>query len=158
MDWEQEAKMEYVSGGTSYRKLAEKYNTTLAVIRSLAKRDGWVKLRTQAQHKADTKTVCAVANAAAKVDTSVQQAALKLLAAFERSVAAMDIEVMPPQMLKDYGAALKSIQAVIDSRPTELDIKEQQARIDKLRHEADRDLEAKAPISISLEGVEQYAE
>ena len=67
MDWDREgAKAEYIAGDTSYRKLAEKYNVTLSVLRSVAQHEGWVKLREQARHKANTEIVKSVGKTKAK--------------------------------------------------------------------------------------------
>ena len=42
---------EYIGGGTSYRKLCEKYNVSLMVLKTRAKREEWPKLREEVKHK-----------------------------------------------------------------------------------------------------------
>ena len=46
---------DYINGGGSYRKLAEKYGITLATIRRRAEAENWIKLREEHQHKINTK-------------------------------------------------------------------------------------------------------
>lgn len=46
---------DYINGGGSYRKLAEKYGVKFASLRACAKREDWPKLREEQQHKISTK-------------------------------------------------------------------------------------------------------
>ena len=96
VDWES-AKAEYIAGGTSYRKLAEKYGVTLAVLRSVAQREEWVKLRTQAQHRANTEIVRSVSKKKAKktVDKLKRVSDLtdKLLDKLEQAINELDIQL-----------------------------------------------------------------
>ena len=96
MDWES-VKAEYIAGGTSYRKLAEKYNVTLAALRSVAQREEWVKLRTQAQHKANTEIVRSVGKKKAKktVDKLKRVSDLtdKLLDKLEQAIEELDVQL-----------------------------------------------------------------
>ena len=96
MDWES-AKAEYIAGGTSYRKLAEKYGVTLAVLRSVAQREEWVKLRTQAQHRANTEIVRSVGKKKAKTTVDklkrVSDLTDKLLDKLEQAIKELDIQL-----------------------------------------------------------------
>lgn len=47
---------DYINGGGSYRKLAEKYGITLATLRVQAERENWPDLKKDQQHKTSTKT------------------------------------------------------------------------------------------------------
>lgn len=47
---------DYINGGGSYRKLAEKYGITLATLRVQAERGNWPELKKEQQHKISTKT------------------------------------------------------------------------------------------------------
>ena len=49
-------KNDYINGGGSYRKLAEKYGVKFASLRSRAEKESWTKLREEQQHKTSTKT------------------------------------------------------------------------------------------------------
>ena len=46
---------DYINGGGSYRKLAEKYGITLATLRVQAEREKWPDLKKDQQHKTSTK-------------------------------------------------------------------------------------------------------
>jgi transposase-like protein len=61
IDWEQ-IKAEYLMGGTSYRKLAEKYGITFTVLSRRAKREQWRVLLVNARDKAETKVIQKIAD------------------------------------------------------------------------------------------------
>lgn len=64
IDWNA-IRAEYIGGGTSYRKLCEKYGISFEVLKIRAKNEKWPDLRTQAEHKATTRATQKVAEAAA---------------------------------------------------------------------------------------------
>ena len=43
MDWDK-IKAEYIAGGTSYRKLAKKYEVSFDILKNVAVKEGWFKL------------------------------------------------------------------------------------------------------------------
>ena len=133
-DWAK-IRREYIKGGTSYRKLAAKYGIPRSNIERKGREEKWSDLKSQANCRSMAKTVDAVSDLNADVDSNVHDAALDLLAAFRKSVKGE--KDMSAAQLKDYGAALKSIQTVLTNGPTELDIREQEARIANLRRQAD---------------------
>lgn len=133
-DWAKIRK-EYIKGGTSYRKLAAKYGVPLGTLYDKARNERWVDAKKQCHDKTIAKTVDDAADKAGAVGSSVHDAAMALLDAFQASVQAASGDLSANQ-LKDYGAALKSIQAVLTNGPTALDIREQEARIEKLRRDA----------------------
>lgn len=53
VDWEK-IKAEYLQGGISYRKLAEKHGISLGSLRYHAEKDEWIKQREEIEHKAST--------------------------------------------------------------------------------------------------------
>lgn len=63
-DWNA-IRAEYIGGGTSYRKLAEKYGVSFMVLKTRAKKESWPELRTQAEHEASTRATQKAAEAAA---------------------------------------------------------------------------------------------
>ena len=176
MDWEK-IKAEYIAGGTSYRKLAEKYEITLAVLRNVAEREEWVKLKAQAQHKINTKIVDSVSKKEAKkaVDKLKRVSDLtdKLLDKLEQAIEELDIQlykdvvrvkeieynnkqrpdkptketiheeekviehktIIDRSGLKAIASSLRDIKE-IQMLKSELDKREQEARIKKLQMEA----------------------
>lgn len=74
IDWNA-IRAEYIGGGTSYRKLAEKHQVSFMVLKTRAKKEDWPGLRTQAEHKASTEATQKTAEAAA--DNAVLAADIK---------------------------------------------------------------------------------
>lgn len=114
MDWNK-IKAEYIAGGTSYRKLCEKYGVKLSELRNVAEKEEWVKLKARAQHKLNTKIIESVSNKEAKnaVDklTRVSDLTDKLLDKLEQAIAELDI-----QLYKDV-VKTKVIEYNHDLRP-----------------------------------------
>ena len=96
MDWKR-IKAEYIAGGTSYRKLAEKYKVKLSALRNVAEKEKWVELKTQAQHKTNTKIVDSVSEKEAEkaVDKLARVSDLtdKLLNKLEQAIEELDIQL-----------------------------------------------------------------
>ena len=132
MDWKR-IKAEYIAGGTSYRKLAEKYKVKLSALRSVAEREKWVDLKAQAQHKTDTKIVDAVSDQNADKATKIIDVADKLL---DRISTIIDT-VHDTQGIKHISSALKDIKE-IKGYKSSADMREQEARIAKLQKEAEK--------------------
>ena len=155
MDWKQ-LKREYIAGGTSYRKLAAKYNANLSVLKRIARDEDWVGLREQCKSKAATKIVEIESDKQANRMKRLLDVSDKLLQAVEDAVDAFQTG----ELLLDKGA-LKSLSGTIkdikdiQSIKSELDIEEQKARIAILKKQAaadeavDRDI--KVVISTELE-------
>jgi len=74
IDWNA-IRAEYIGGGTSYRKLAEKHQVSFMVLKTRAKKEDWPGLRTQAEHRATTEATQKTAVAAA--DNAVIAADIK---------------------------------------------------------------------------------
>lgn len=135
MDWNK-LKAEYIAGGTSYRKLAEKYKdegVTFDNLKNIAVKEGWAKLKEQAKDKATTKMVDTIAKDISKKSVKIDDVADKLL---DKIVDLLDaLEVADSQTIKHCTSALKDIKDIKGIK-SKLDIREQEARIDKLRKEA----------------------
>lgn len=129
MDWNK-IKAEYISGGTSYRKLADKYDVSFNTIQGIAKQEKWVELRNQAKDKSTTKMVNSIAKDIAKNAVKINTVADKLL---DKIVTLLDeLEVADSQTIKQCTSALKDIKDIKGVK-SDIDLKEQEARIDKLR-------------------------
>ena len=138
MDWNK-LKAEYIAGGTSYRKLAEKYKdegVTFDNLKNIAVKEGWAKLKEQAKDKATTKMVDTIAKDITKKSVKIDDTADKLL---EKIVGLLDrFPLLDSQTIKQCTSALKDIKDIKGIK-SEIDIREQNARIDKLRKEIDSD-------------------
>lgn len=178
MDWKR-IKAEYIRGGTSYRKLAEKYGVSFSTLRKVAAKEKWTELRNKAGAKADTKIVDSVSDKEAKkaIDklSRVSDLTDKLLDKLEQAIEELDIQlykdvvktkeieynhdlrpdkptketiherekvievksIVDRSGLKAIASSLRDIKE-IQMLKTELDKKEQEARIAKLQKEAEK--------------------
>ncbi len=181
MDWNK-IKVEYIAGGTSYRKLAEKYGVSPSTLRKVAAKEQWTELRNKARTKRDSKLVDAIGNKEAKkaVDKLARVSDLtdKLLDKLEQAIGELDIQlykqvtktkeieynnekrpdkptketiheeekvievktVIDRSGLKAIASSLRDIKE-IQMLKSELDKKEQEARIAKLEKEAEKNID-----------------
>lgn len=126
-------KAEYIAGGTSYRKLAEKYEVKLSALRSVAEREKWVELKAQAQHKANTKIVDAVSDIEADRAAKIIDVADKLL----DKISEVIDKVHDTKGIKNISSALKDIKEIKGIKSS-ADMREQEARIAKLQKDAEK--------------------
>ena len=96
MDWKR-IKAEYIAGGTSYRKLAEKYGVSPTTLTKVAGREGWVEARQQADIKKTSKIVDSVSEKEAQkaIDklSRVSDLTDKLLDKLEQAIEELDIQL-----------------------------------------------------------------
>lgn len=134
MDWNQ-IKAEYIAGGTSYRKLAKKYGVSFSTLRNIAIREKWTDLREQASNKSVTKLVESIGEQNGTYTVSINDVADQLLAKITELMAQ---EGLTTQGIKHLTSAIKDIKDVKGIK-SDIDLKEQNARIDKLRKEIEAD-------------------
>lgn len=148
-DWKK-IKAEYIAGGTSYRKLAKKYDVSLTTLQRYATKEKWTDLRQQAEAKADTKIVNSVSQKQADRASKIIDVADKLLDKISETVAAMDIT--DTQGLKHLTSALKDLKEIKGFK-SDADMREQEARIAKLQKEAEEDdTDSKKEVVVTIEG------
>ena len=146
-DWKK-IKAEYIAGGTSYRKLAKKYNVSLTTLQRYATKEKWTDLRQQAEVKTDAKIVDSVSKKqAARADKIIDVADMLLDKITE--LAAMG--VTDTQGLKHLTSALKDLKEIKGFK-SEADMREQEARIAKLVKEATASDDTTNEIAITIEG------
>lgn len=157
MDWSK-LKAEYIAGGTSYRKLAKKYEkdgVTFDNLKNVAVKEGWAKLREQAKNKATTKMVNSVAKDIAKNSIKINDVADKLL---DKIADLLDVsEFVDSQVIKQCTSALKDIKDIKGIK-SDIDLREQEARIDKLRKDAMADEEDTDVVVTMGEEADKYAD
>ena len=142
MVWEK-IKAEYIAGGTSYRKLAEKYGLTLGELRGVAQKEKWVQLRAQAEHKANTKIVNSISKQKAAKADKINDVADKLL---DKIAEVMDV-VTDTQGIRHLASALKDIKDIKGVK-SDADLREQEARIAKLQKDAEKEDDTTKEIEI----------
>jgi transposase len=148
-DW-QKIKTEYITKGTSYRKLAEKYGIHYKTIAERGKAEGWIELRSQHTHNILTKTLeCDTEQKVSRAEKLNEAADLLL----ERVVALVgngDPRDMDTQGMRHISGVLKDLKEIYMVR-SDADMREQEARIDKLRREAQKE-EQNHEVTIVIEG------
>ena len=146
-DWKR-IKAEYVAGGTSYRKLAEKYKVSLTTLQRIAKKENWIGLRQQAETKTETKIVDSVSEKNANRASKIISVADKLL---DKISEIIDDVVTDTQSIKHLTSALKDLKEIKGFK-SDADMREQEARIAKLEKEATATEDTTKEIAITIEG------
>ena len=134
-DWAK-IKAEYIADqSATFRSLASKYDVSKDVIWKRAKKENWIELR---RRKID-KTATAVVDACA---TKEAEKAIKFYEAADKAMEIIMLKLGDPeigtQSLKYLTSAMKDL-AAIKGLQTDAERREQEARIAKLRREAERE-------------------
>lgn len=154
MDWKK-IKAEYIAGGTSYRKLCEKYGASLTTLQRIAAKENWIGLRKQAEIKTESKIVDSVSDQNAMKAVDINSVTDKLLKRIEYIID--NAEVLDSQSIKHFTSAIKDIKE-IKGYKTELDLKEQKARIARLEKEAMGEEQESKDINVVIsDGLEEYS-
>ncbi|MBP3555763.1 MAG: hypothetical protein J6K63_08985 [Clostridia bacterium] len=153
-------KAEYMAGGTSYRKLADKYDVSIRSLQRRASKEKWVDLRQQTVDKAAAKIIDAVSTQQARRYQRLQDVTDKLLDKLEGIVERVCLEemVLDKYTMKQITGALKDIKD-IQSIKSPIDLEEQKARIAKLQHDAEQDDDSASIIEVTFNaGPEEWNE
>lgn len=130
MDWNK-LKAEYIAGGISYRKLAEKHGVSFNTLKTIAIRENWTDLRQQADNNTTTRIVESVIEENTKHTEGIYEVADKLL---DKISEMMEQEGLTTQSIKHLTSAIKDIKDIKGIK-SDIDLKEQNARISKLQKE-----------------------
>ena len=151
MDWTK-LKAEYIKGGTSYRKLADKYKVPFGTLRNVAAKEKWRELRDKTRLKTDTKLTDAVSKEQTDRLVRIHKVADDLLKQIELIVSdfKFDDMLLDKQCLKQITGALKDIKD-IQSLKSPLDIEEQKARIENLRKQSQKE-DTVSEVTVTIEG------
>lgn len=174
VNWD-EIRNEYIQGGISYRALAEKYGVPKRTLEDRAKAEKWVELRRQCRDKTVAKTVEAIAKENAKTNKRINRLANQLMDKLEKAIVELDkktismkstLKTEQAEVTSEYRkvdmtveapvdragirqltAALKELKTILDVQ-SDMDKQEQQARIEKLRREAEPEQQGKSELII----------
>ena len=150
MDWNQIREDYITDETTSYRKLAAKYGVGLNALTKHAKDEDWVGQRKQLKDKTITKSIEKIsekqADRAADFITMTDTLAGKLAAALA------SVDPTDTQALRRIAASMRDL-AEMQGLKSDLDRQEQQARIDNLRKQADKDDHGEAAPTLVVEGL-----
>ena len=133
-DW-QAIKTEYITTDTSYRKLAQKFGVSYNAIGNRSRQEKWQDLRDQHLTKTMTKTVNAIGNKQADRAAKLIGVSDLLLNKVKSLLEADEELLVDTSIMKDVSIILKNLKDIQMIR-SEADLREQEARIDKLRKEA----------------------
>ena len=132
MDWKR-IKAEYIAGGTSYRKLAEKYGVSFNTLKTRAREEQWYELRQQKDHKTTTKVIESLSDKESEIDDKYYRLVDKLLDKAEATID--DVDKWHPTLLKEMATTMKYLKECKGIK-SDADAREQEARIKKLQMEA----------------------
>ena len=183
MDWNRIRK-DYIAGKGSYRELSAKYGVPLRTLADRAKAENWVQLRKQARDKAVTKTIENVADSNSRIDSRIYNAADRLLGILEKSMDELDAAVITKRFkiktdakeittefrsidrerqapidragIRQLTQSLAELKGILDVRGG-LDRQEQEARIEKLRREAEKDTDTGTEFAVELGEADAWA-
>lgn len=179
-DWSK-IKTEYITTDTSYRKLAQKYGVSTTQICNVGREEGWVQLREQHLNNTVAKSVTAAERRKVAQAERMQNVADRLLDKLEKAVEELDLDVITvrEKFVTDSGerteeslftreggivdrdglrkvtAAMRDLKEVLQIR-TKLDEQEQEARIEKLRQEAQKKDDNREITVVISEEAEEY--
>ena len=133
-DW-QAIKTEYITTDTSYRKLAQKYGVNPTNIAKKASKERWVDERKKNASKTLSKTLNTIGNKQAERTAKLIGVSDLLLDRVKSLIEDTPEVLILPQNIKHISGVLKDLKD-IQMIKSEADLREQEARIDKLRKEA----------------------
>ena len=155
-DYWQDIKKEYITTNISYRALEKKYGINYKVIADKGKAEGWKELRSQHTHNTLTKILEDDIEQKVSSATRLETVADKVLDIIEAHIEALDPLEVDTQSLKHISGVLKDIKEVKKNRK---DLEEQDARIAKLRKEAEQeDTNTEVVITFGSGGKKEWAE
>lgn len=139
VDWAK-IKTEYVTDpNATYRELSQKYGVHYTNIAKKAKKEDWQQLRQQHINNVQTKAQTAVERKQVRRASRIDEAADMLLDKVMEFMAMSEDMSVNTQSMKHISGVLKDIKEIKGIK-SDADIQEQEARIAKLRREAEKDM------------------
>lgn len=156
IDW-QSIKTEYITTDTSYRKLAEKYGVSYNAIGNRSRQENWQDLRDQHLSKTMTKTMNAIGSKQAEQTAKLFGVSDLLLNKVKLLLEENEELLVDTSAMKDVSVVLKNLKDLLMIK-SESDLREQEARIEKLRKEAMVEKENNE-VKVTIVGeLEEYSE
>ena len=155
MDKWKRIKAEYAAGGISLRELSDKYGVSFSTIQKKSMEEKWGNLRKKSRRRAEEKLVDSLAEKEAKRAIDIVDVADKLLGKISEM---LEEGVYNTQNIKNLTSALKDLKEIKGFK-SEADMREQEARIAKLRREAEKEDNTETEFKVTLVGdLEKYSE
>ena len=162
-DWSeeiwQEIKTEFMTKGTSFRKLSEKYGPNKDTIWKRAKDEDWDRQRRQHSDNVQTKILEADTEQKVSRAEKLNEAAGMLLGLVMDRMVGDEPLPLDTQEMKHISGVLKDIKDILMIK-SKKDLEEQDARIAKLRREAEKEEDTNTEVTITFgsEGKKEWAE
>ena len=154
-DWAK-IKAEYIRGGTSYRKLAEKYGVSFSVMRKRAASEKWTDLRNKKGTKRDTEIVDKFASQEAKKAVDLADIAELLARKIQENIE-NGTYLISSKDAYYASSAMRNLRELSREKAVR-DCEEQLARIDKLRKEAKAEEENKEIKVVIADDLKDYSQ
>ena len=155
VDWNA-IKSDYIAGGTTYKDLAAKYGVSESTLRKTGAKEHWAELRNKTGTKTEQKISDAISDQQAQEAVSaaklINDSAQNLL---EKIYKATQAEVMLTRDMIDYAKALKVLKEVAGVK-SELDIKEQNARIANLEKQSKEESDGDRTYTVVIGNAKDY--
>lgn len=149
-------KTEYVTTASSYRDLSKKYGVRYKTLADRGKAEGWVDARHHYREKAISAAEDALAEQHADRAVRFHSVADRLLDRIEELVADGGIKLVPKE-IRALTSAMCDLRDVMGLK-SNLDLREQEARIANLERQARDDEEKHQNIEIRISGeLEEYS-
>lgn len=151
-DWAK-IKTEYVTNpDASYRELSQKYGVHYTNIAKRAKKEDWQQLRQQHTNAVQTKAQHAVERKQVDRASRLDDAADLLLDKVMEFMVMSEDMLVNTQSMKHISGVLRDIKEIKGVK-SEADLREQEARIAKLRREAEREEDDKdRKVTVTITG------
>ena len=150
IDWKT-IETEYVTTDISHRELCEKYGICRSTISKKASEDKWTEKRNKHRAKTVSKAVSAVGTKQAERTAKLIGVSDLLLDKVKSLLEEAPDLLMFPQNIKHISGVLKDLKD-IQMIKSEADLREQEARIEKLRREAEPEKSTDVP-KLIVEGL-----
>lgn len=162
VDWNT-LKAEYIAGGVSYRELAEKHGVSQSTLRQRAAREKWSEQKNTVRTEVEQKMIDTISDEQTEQAVSAASLISKAAMNFLMKIAEESLKIKEGKLDKDittkyseYALALSRFKDVLDIK-SEKDIEEQQARIDNLRKQAQKDDKKDNKIIVEFGEFEDWA-
>ena len=156
IDWKT-IETEYVTTDISHRQLAEKYGICRSTISKKATDDKWSEKRNKHRDKTVSKAVNAVGTKQANMAAKLYGVGGLLLDRVKNLLEDNPEVLADTSSMKDVSVVLKNLKDLMSVK-SDADMREQEARIDKLRKEAMIEKENNE-VKVTIQGeLEEYSE
>lgn len=146
IDWKT-IETEYVTTDISHRQLAEKYGICRSTISKKATDDKWSEKRNKHRDKTVSKAVNAVGKSQAEQTAKLFSVSGLLLTKVQSLLEDNEELLADTSAMKDVSVVLKNLKDLLMVK-SDADLREQEARIEKLRKEAQKSEEGTRAIEV----------